>query len=305
MIIAYETEFGVCYNAEVEKALTSEQFEKYRGNVDLIFTSPPFPLNRKKKYGNKEGDEYLAWLTEIGSLFYDYLSPTGSLVIELGNAWIKGSPSASLLPLKSLIAIMESCDYHLCQQFVWHNPAKLPSPAQWVNVERIRVKDAFTNIWWLSKSDRPKADNRRILTEYSKSMKTLLASGKYNSGIRPSEHNISEKSFLTDNSGAIPSNVITVANTQSSTSYQNYCKANGYPLHPARMPKALVEFFVKFLTEQGNLVLDPFGGSNTTGCVAETLKRNWITIEANPEYILGSAGRFESLAWKADLIKKD
>ena len=287
---------GVCYNSKIEKALCSKKFDKYRNKVDLIFTSPPFPLNRKKKYGNKVGDEYLEWLTDIGELFYEFLSPTGSLVIEIGNSWIKGSPTASLLPIKSLMAIMESCDYHLCQQFIWQNPAKLPSPAQWVNVERIRVKDSFTNIWWLSKSERPKADNRRVLTEYSESMKALLKSGKYNSGLRPSEHNISEKSFLKNNKGAIPSNVITAANTQSSTSYQQFCKDNGYPLHPARMPKALVEFFVKFLTEPGDLVMDPFGGSNTTGYVAEKLNRQWITVEANPDYVFGSVGRFSDVS---------
>ena len=304
MRIAYKTDYGVCYNGKVEKALSSKKLEVYINHVDLIFTSPPFPLNRKKKYGNKIGDDYLAWLAELGKLFFDYLSPTGSLVIEIGNAWIKGSPTASLLPIKSLMAIMESSEYHLCQQFIWQNPAKLPSPAQWVNVERIRVKDSFTNIWWLSKSERPKADNRKVLSEYSDSMKALLKSGKYNAGLRPSEHHISEESFLKNNNGAIPSNVITAANTHSSSPYQKYCKENSLPLHPARMPKALVEFFMKFLTDPGDLILDPFGGSNTTGCVAERLGRNWISIETNSEYVLGSIGRFDAKVWKSNWMRQ-
>jgi DNA modification methylase len=49
---------------------------------------------------------------------------------------------------------------------------------------------------------------------------------------------------------------------------------------------------VKFLTEPGDLVLDPFGGSNSTGAVAERLKRRWISIEANDEYVKASRARF-------------
>lgn len=264
----------------------------YKGKFNLIFFSPPFPLNRKKKYGNLNGEDYINWLSEISKLFKEYLADDGSIVIELGNSWEPGKPIMSTLALKSLIKFQESSNFFLCQQFIWNNPAKLPSPTQWVNVERTRVKDSFTNFWWMSKTPYPKANNRNVLVDYSPSMKKLLKSKKYNAGTRPSEHNIGETSFLNDNMGAIPSNVITISNTHSNTDYQKYCKDKDLVPHPARMPEALPEFFIKFLTEEGDLVLDPFGGSNTTGAVAERLNRRWISIEPNKNYIEGSKGRF-------------
>jgi site-specific DNA-methyltransferase (cytosine-N4-specific) len=292
MKIAYKTNNGIFYNGKVEQALNSKKIEKYKGKINLILTSPPFPLNRKKKYGNLQGQEYIDWLSDLAVLFKEYLAENGSIVIELGNSWEPQRPVMSTFSLKALLAFLEKGKYSLCQQFIWNNPAKLPSPAQWVNVERSRVKDAFTYIWWMSKTDFPKADNRKVLSEYSKSMKKLLKSGKYNAGPRPSEHNIGDTSFLTNNNGAIPSNVITAANTQSSTEYQLYCAEHNLDPHPARMPGTIPEFFINFLTDPGDLVLDPFGGSNTTGAIAERLNRKWIAIEPNVDYIRGSIGRF-------------
>ena len=198
----------------------------------------------------------------------------------------------STLGLKSLLAFQEGGNLNLCQQFVCQNPARLPSPAQWVNVERIRVKDAFTHIWWMSPTQRPKANNRNVLTPYSESMQHLLTTKEYNSGQRPSEHLIGSKSFLTDNGGAIPPNVITAANTRANDPYLEYCKANHVRPHPARMPAQIASFFIQFLTEPNDIVLDPFAGSNVTGAVAESLGRRWLSIEAENEYALASVGRF-------------
>ncbi len=288
----YETPLGKYFNSNIEDILKAKVFNKYKNKVNLIFTSPPFPLNRKKKYGNLVGDKYIDWLSNVTTSLRDYLADDGSLVIEIGNSWEPDLPVMSTLPLETLLAIKKNGDYNLCQQFVWFNTAKLPSPAQWVNVERTRVKDSFTNIWWLSSSPNPKANNRNVLEEYSDSMKRLLKSKKYNSGLRPSEHNIGEKSFLTDNGGAIPSNMLIGANTSSSSSYLDYCKNNAITPHPARMPNFIAEYFIKFLTDEGDLVLDPFAGSNTTGEVCEKLKRNWLAVEIEENYIEGSKSRF-------------
>ncbi len=278
-----------------DQLLTTDFLKRYQGTVDLVFTSPPFPLNRKKKYGNLNGEEYMQWLSGYGPLLKKMLKPTGSIVMEVGNAWEQGSPVMSTLPVRSLLKFQEDNELYLCQEFVWQNPAKLPSPAQWVNVERIRLKDSFTKIWWMSPSPKPKADNRRVLKEYSVAMKQLLQTGSYNAGKRPSQHNIGEHSFLTDNGGAIPGSVLTYANTQANDPYQEYCRANDIELHPARMPGDLANFFIKLLTEPGDLVLDPFGGSNTTGAAAEALGRHWLSIEAEDKYIQGSKGRFHNL----------
>jgi len=303
---AYWTDLGTLYKCPVEDFVDSEWGRAVAGCVQLLFTSPPFPLNEKKRYGNRVGKEYLDWLVQLAEPLGDLLTEDGSLVVELGNAWEPRKPVMSTLALKALLSLQEAGRFHLCQQFIVHNPARLPSPAQWVTVERIRVKDSYTHIWWLSRTTRPKADNSKVLSEYSAAMKKLLKRQSYNPGPRPSEHRIGEKSFLSDNGGAIPPNVIKlkpeiepepesmleVSNTVSTDGYRAYCKDRGLRMHPARMAPEIPEFFIRFLTEPGDLVLDPFAGSNTTGAVAEDLGRQWIALEPEPEYIEGSRGRF-------------
>jgi DNA methylase len=290
--VAYETDLGSMYQGSIETFLGSWLGHTLRGEVQLLFTSPPFPLNRKKRYGNKLGEQYLAWLGDLARPLGDLLTDDGSFVVELGNAWEPGEPIMSTLALEAMLKLLNAGDFKLCQQFVVHNPARLPSPAQWVNVERIRVKDAYTNVWWMSRTARPKADNRNVLSGYSPAMKKLLERQSYNAGPRPSQHHIGKKSFLTDNGGAIPPNVLTISNTVSTDAYRVYCKERDLPLHPARMAPELAEFFISFLTDERDLVLDPFGGSNTTGAAAEALGRQWLTLEPEAEYIEGSKGRF-------------
>jgi len=290
----YRTPKGVVYSGNSEKILEANVFKKLKKKVNLIFTSPPFPLNKKKSYGNYTGAKYIDWLSKFGPIFKELLANDGSLVIELGNAWEPGSPTQSLLPLKSLMKLKEKGELFLCQEFIWFNTTKLPTPAQWVNVERIRVKDAFTRLWWMSLSERPKANNRDILIEYSDSMKKLLRHSKYNFGKRPSGHNINENSFLKNNEGAIPSNVLPIPHTDSYDPYLEYCKQNRIPYHPARMPPKLAAFFINFLTDVGDLVLDPFAGSNVTGFVAEKYGRRWRSVEIDETYALSSHARFNN-----------
>ena len=291
--LAYEKGLGSMYAGSAENFLGSPIGERHRSKVQLILTSPPFPLNRKKKYGNKTGQEYVDWLASLAPSFCALLKENGSIVLEMGNAWETGEPVMSTLALEALLAFLRFGDLHLCQQFICYNPARLPSPAQWVTVERIRVKDAYTHVWWMAKSPRPKANNRRVLRPYSASMLKLLSSKRYNAGPRPSEHNIGKTSFLKRNAGAIPSNVLQFTNTGSSDPYLRYCREQKLQPHPARMPAGLPDFFIRFLTQPGDLVLDPFAGSNTTGAVAENLGRHWVGIEPCEEYIKGSIGRFE------------
>ena len=292
---SYHTRLGRMFQGQAEDILASPSTRRYLGKVQLIFTSPPFPLNEKKRYGNLQGEAYISWLVGFAPLFRKFLRRDGSIVMEVGNAWEPGSPVMSTLALRGLLAFLEAGQLRLCQQFIAYNPARLPSPAQWVNVERIRVKDAYTHVWWMAPSDRPKSDNRRILKEYSPAMMKLLARQSYNGGRRPSQHRIGARSFLTNNKGAIPSNVLTCSNTTSLDDYLRYCRKNDIQRHPARMQSEIPEFFIRFLTTPRNLVMDPFAGSNTTGAAAERLQRQWLSIEPNADYIAGSRGRFPEL----------
>lgn len=304
--VAYRTARGKLFVGKAEDVLASPGIDSLRGRVQLVFTSPPFPLLRKKKYGNLSGDAYARWLAGFAEPLVKLLAPRGSIVIELGNGWNPGLPTVSTVGIKALLAFQEAANLHLCQEFICYNPARLPTPAEWVAVRRMRVKDAFTRVWWMSPNPDPKADNRKVLTEYSDSMRKLLKKGTYTGGKRPSEHSIGVDSFLSDNGGAIPPNVLVppdadvyepqavlpIANTASKNAYHELCRQRNLPRHPALMPELLVEFFVRFLTDPGDTVFDPFSGSNTTGAVAERLGRHWAGIEADPSYAEASQIRF-------------
>lgn len=300
---AYQTPLGRLFVGNAEVALDAPALDPWRGRTQLVFTSPPFPLVREKKYGNRTGDEFARWLASFAVPLTKFLTPNGSIVLELGNGWNPGTPTVSTAGIKALLAFQEAAGLHLCQEFIYYNPARLPTPAEWVTIKRSRVKDAFTRVWWLAPSPHPKADNRRVLTEYSPSMRKLLKKGTYNPvANRPSQHQITERSFLTDHGGAIPPNVLVppeepqavlpISNTASNHPYHIACRQKGLPRHPAIMPDQLAEFFVRFLTDAGDVVLDPFAGSNTTGAVAEGLGRKWVGIEANEEYAELSRVRF-------------
>ena len=264
------------------------------GSVDLIFTSPPFALQRGKSYGNLDQIEWVDWLASFGPQFKRLLKENGSLVLDLGGAYQKGVPVRSLANFRLLLRFCDDHGFHLAEDFYWFNPAKLPSPIEWVNKRKIRVKDAVNNLWWLSPSTCPKADVRKVLAPYSDRMKRLLAKPEefYSPTTRPSGHQVA-RGFERDNGGAIPPNLLQISNTESNTPYLRRCKAAGITPHPARFPEGLPEFFIKFLTEPGDLVLDPFSGSNTTGSVAERLGRRWMAWDAMEEYVAGSALRFE------------
>lgn len=287
--IALQTEYGQIVHGDSLAYMRDEIADE---SVDLIFTSPPFALLRKKDYGNVEEDKYVEWFRSFAEQFHRILKPTGSLVIDIGGSWIPGQPTRSLYHFELLIMLCRKLEFHLAQEFHWWNPSKLPTPAEWVNVRRIRVKDAVNCVFWLSKTPWPKAGNRRVLTPYSDSMLDLLENG-YHAKLRPSGHDISEK-FQRDNGGAIPPNLLAIPNTESNSFYLRYCRERGIKPHPARFPARLPEFFIRMLTDAGDTVFDPFGGSCVTGEVSERLQRRWTCCEIVDEYVEGAKGRFHA-----------
>jgi len=324
--------------------------------IDLVVTSPPFGLRKEKQYGNKSPEEYIDWFLEFATKVYQVLEDDGSLVIDIGGGWQKGKPLRSHYHFDLLSALTAEDgklakeigdSFNLAQDFYWYNPSKLPTPAQWVTIERIRVKDAVNHVWWLSKGTaRDKPDNRCVLKEYSDAQKQLIENG-YKAKERPSEHDLSDQFDQPTEDGAIrpnfvntieeatpsthpgelleklnipdnlldviieedvveefiqtvgtahtPDNVLEIANTRSQTTYLQACKATDTEIHPARFPRELPKFFIQFLTEPGDTVLDIFAGSNTTGQMAQQTGRKWLAFEYKEPYLEGSKFRFQEL----------
>lgn len=285
----YATRLGAAYCGDSRELLAILPDK----SVNLVMTSPPFALQRQKEYGNKDQSEYIAWLAEFAHLVYQKLTDDGSFVLDLGGAYRKGVPARSLYNFRVLLHFCDDIGFHLAEDFYWFNPSKLPSPIEWVNKRKVRAKDSVNTVWWFSKTENPKADVTKVLVPYSERMKKLLDDPEafYDPKKRPSGHDIS-KGFGKDNGGAIPSNLLQISNSESNGAYLAGCKSAGLKAHPARFPAKLPEFFIRFLTEPGDLVLDIFAGSNTTGSVAEVEDRRWLAFDENREYLAASAFRF-------------
>jgi site-specific DNA-methyltransferase (cytosine-N4-specific) len=337
----YTTSGGAAYQGDSRELLD----ELPEGVVDLIVTSPPFALRREKAYGNESPEDYNEWFLTFAEKAKRVLKDDGSFVIDIGGGWTKGVPTRSTYHFELLTELVgEDRPFHLAQEMYWYNPAKLPTPAQWVTIERIRLKDAVNHVWWLSKTERPDADNKRVLKEYSDAQQKLMEEG-YEDKLRPSEHDLSDKFDDPQEDGAIrpnfwdmiespdnvpdlvdvlhragvsdeliqsaietdtvdelarltlpedkiPDNVLKIANTASNTHYLKACKEVELDPHPARFPRDLPEFFIQFLTEPGDLVLDIFAGSNMTGWLAEEMNREWLAFEYQEQYLQSSKLRF-------------
>ncbi len=294
----YATDYGAAYVANSQVIL-----QKIPDNsVNLVFSSPPYALHFKKEYGNVEKSDYVRWFLTFADDIFRILTKDGSFVLNIGGSYNEGTPTRSIYHFKLLIALIEKVGFHLAQECFWYNPAKMPVPAEWVTVRRIRIRDSVEYVWWLSKTPWPKASNRAVLEPYSKDMFRLNKKG-VQATVRPSGHNIRATFEKIEAGGAIPSNVVEknddipsemlkFGNNASNDLYTRRCKEAGLSIHPARFPIALPTFFIKFLTEPDDLVLDPFAGSNTTGAAAENLKRRWLAVDAVESYIASSKFRF-------------
>ena len=285
----YKTEFGALFCADGLEFMRQLPDD----SIDLVVTSPPYALHFKKEYGNASQQDYIDWFVPFASEIKRLIKPSGSFVLNIGGSWQPGLPVRSLYHYRVLLALVDKIGYDLAQEFFWFNPAKMPAPAEWVNVRRIRVKDSVEYIFWLVKDPMAQADNRKVLQPYSDDMKRLIKRGVKQT-IRPSGHVVTE-AFAKDRGGSIPSNLIQCGNNESNSTYVKNSRIAGKKVHPARFPAELPRFFIEFLTNPGDLVLDPFAGSNTTGYVAEGLKRRWLGVELRADYAEESQLRFDGL----------
>jgi len=272
-------------------------------SISLVLTSPPYALHFKKEYGNKDKHEYIAWMLPFAREIRRVLKDDGSFVLNIGGSYNKGTPTRSLYHFKLLVALIEEVGFHLAQECFWYNPAKMPMPAEWVTVRRVRVKDSVEYVWWLSKTPHPKADNRKVLRAYSADM-IRLNKRKLRATTRPGGYIIKESFADVETGGSIPPNVIEedaaedmlrFGNNAANDRYTLRCKEAGIKIHPARFPAALPEFFINLLTDRDDICVDPFAGSNTLGMVAERLGRRWIAVELEEAYLQASKFRFDGV----------
>lgn len=292
----YTTPLGAAYAGDSRELMAKIP----DSSINLVFTSPPYALHFKKEYGNVDKSEYVEWFLDFAAQIKRILTDDGSFVLNVGGSYNAGTPTRSVYHFKLLIALVEKLGFHVAQECFWYNPAKMPAPAEWVTVRRIRIKDSVEYVWWLSKTPWPKANNKNVLKPYSRDMLRLNQRGVKET-VRPSGHHINSSFDNIDAGGAIPPNVIEEAspdtmlkfgNNASNDEFTKRCKDLGIKIHPARFPTNLPEFFIKLLTNEDDIVLDPFAGSNTAGVVSEQLGRRWIAMDISGGYLEASKVRF-------------
>jgi site-specific DNA-methyltransferase (cytosine-N4-specific) len=287
IVTVFETEHGVALWANVEDAIGIIE----PSSIDLIFTSPPYPLLEKKKaYGNLPAREWVDWMVQLCDGWRELLTPTGSIMLNVGPTWNRGVPTQSTYIERLVVALEDELGLHLCQRLYWQNPTKLPQPREWVAIQRVRVKPQVEPILWLSPNPRAAANNRNVLVPYSP--RTRRDAGASAIERRPSGIDVNRRSFAKDNGGAIPGDVLRVSNAVSNSTYHRALRATNGIIHPAMFPHEIVEFAVKLTTEPKQRVADMFFGSGVVGEVCERLDREWVGVERSLTYLEGAMVRF-------------
>lgn len=270
-------------------------------SIDFIFTSPPY-ADQIKDYGTTgikiKPSQFDAWFLPRAQEMYRLLKPNGSFVLNI-NDKLDGKYQ-SIFVFKLVVMLVEQVGFHLVRDYIWYNPATPPNVFSRGTMGR--TKKSHEYCFWFSKSDKWTFHMDPIRKPYSDRMQELFKAGfqgERAENTRPSRHSFNLSHVWKDNGGSDPGtvltiddmdcltddpgSVVTISNTSSNDTFHRLCKQFGIG-HPARFPQKLVEFFIKAGTNEGDIVLDPFGGSGTTAIVAEKLNRNFKYIEINPEF---------------------
>lgn len=231
-------------------------------SVDLVVTSPPYAMQRKNTYGGITEDEYPDWFEQIGKEIYRVLKPSGSFVLNIKENSKDGRKS--LYVMETVIRLAKIFMWK--DTFIWNKKNPFPTGSN------RRLKDGFEYCFWFSKGKQYKFYPNNVLI---KSESKFLESEKKRSNL--GNHNCYNGSGFKMNRRFVsdyirPSNVITLA-----TDTENH-------VHPATFPVGLPQFFINLMTETGDVVLDPFMGSGTTGVASGKAGRDFIGIEISEEY---------------------
>ena len=257
--LGFSTELGMALWADCKDA-----FSRIDEPVHLVLTSPPYPLAHARDYGGPRRHEYVDWLCACLEPLVARLAPGASVFLNVSNDIFEtGSPARSLYRERLVLALHERLGLHKMDEWVWHNPAKAPGL-------------------------RPHTD---------KHQRYVAAGGAPRAAIHGDGANrLRPGAFSAVTEGAIPRNVLTVRhNCTSQTALRKWARENGIPLHSATMPLEIAEHVVRFATEPGMLVAEPFAGWGTTPLAAERNDCRWIATERMRAYLHAMQWRFSNL----------
>ena len=293
MLLGFSTRLGAAVIASCEDFFNSTEVA-----IDLIFTSPPYPLANARQYGNPSEQEYVDWLCHVIAPAVDNLVDGGSICINVGNdIFMKLSPARSMYQERLVLALHDRLGLHKMDTFIWV-ANKAPTPFAWASKQRVQLNSGYEPVYWFTNNPKKvKSNNQRVLHAHSETHHSFVHAGGAKTASIQSDgsHRKRVGAYSNPTEGRIARNVQSFAmcKADQNKAYREFCQKHNLPTHGASMPINLAKFFIEFLTEENDLVVDPFGGRLKTAMAAESLNRRWLTTERIPEYVLGAAGGFD------------
>lgn len=291
-VLGFSTGLGIAIIADCHQF-----FSGFKENIDLVFTSPPYPLAIQRNYGNVSESEYVDWLCRTIEPVIHLLHDGASICLNVGNdIFLSKSPARSLYRERLVLALSDRFGLHKMDELIWHNPNKAPTPIQWASLQRVQLNSGYEPVYWFTNNpQKVKSNNQAVLMPHTEQHKKLIANGG-NQTHRVSgdgSHVKKVGAYQNQTAGKIPRNVLSIPHdARSNKPWFDKLKEMGLPQHGALFPLALAEFFVRFLTKENDLVVDPFSGGFTTSLAAEKLNRRWVGTEQILEYVQGAKLRF-------------
>lgn len=291
-LVAFSTKLGLAIWGDCRKV-----FSALNEPIHLCLTSPPYCLAQPRAYGNPSQVEYVDFICEAMEPIVRNLVPGGSICINVSNdIFVAGSPARSLYRERLVLALHDRLGLHKMEELIWLNPSKAPGPIAWASKKRVQLNVGYEPIYWLTNDPScVRSDNRRVLQPHSEKHLKLIAAGgeTRNATFGDGANKVRAGSFGNATAGKIPRNVIQAGHRCSrQTPARDAARRAGLPVHGAAMPFAVADFLVKFLTEPGNLVVEPFAGYFTTPEAAEENGCRWLATDIHHEYPYAGSFRF-------------
>lgn len=291
-VLAFSTDLGLCIWTQ-NPAIFKDVIEE---DIHLMFSSPPYPICKGRLYGKVAIADYIDFICRAIEPIIPRLARGANIALNLSNDIFEpGLPSRSTYLERLIIALEDRMGLALMDRHIWMSN-KPPGPVQYASIQRNQLNVGYEPI--IVMCNDPKhtlANNRRVLEPHSERHQRFVEGGGVQRASYSGDgaHNQRVGAYSKPTEGRIPRNIRYVANhCAAGMAVNSFAKEQGLPVHGAKMPLAVADFFVRYLTRPGDLVVDLFSGTGTTAHAAQNRGRRFVVCEMMLEYIKQSFSRF-------------